>query len=134
MRRRAQARLRMPRSLKKWRLAMPKHKSDFTDMLDAEPIKPVLRRGRGIGLSTDVPAVEEPAVGSTQDSDSANSRIRESAPPRPKRIKRGYELRGDLISRLKRIALDEERKLYEVMEEAFEVYLAQRDKDQAAGN
>ena len=107
---------------------MPQHKTDFTDMLDAEPIKPMLRRGRGISLSTDSQMVEEP-----QDTDSADSRIRENTPPRRKRIKRGYELRGDLINCLKHIALDEERKLYEVMEEAFEVYLAQRDNDQAAG-
>lgn len=113
---------------------MPKHKADFAEMLDAEPIKPVLRRGRGIGLSTDAPIVEEPAAAGGEDATSANVRDRPSEPPRPKRIKRGYELRSDLIGRLKRIALDEERKLYEVMEEAFEVYLAHRDNDQATGS
>ena len=111
---------------------MPKHKSDFADMLDAEPIKPVLRRGRGIGLSTDTPIVEEPAAARVEDATSTNAPDRGSEPARPKRIKRGYELRSDLIGRLKRIALDEERKLYEVMEEAFEVYLAHRDNDQSA--
>jgi undecaprenyl pyrophosphate synthase len=46
--------------------------------------------------------------------------------PKPKRINRGYQLREDLVKALKRVALDEDRNLYEVMEEAFEQYLAQR--------
>jgi hypothetical protein len=45
---------------------------------------------------------------------------------KPKRTTRGYRLRDDLVKRCKRIAVEEERKLYEVMEEALEEYLARR--------
>lgn len=48
---------------------------------------------------------------------------RESA---TKRTKRGYALRDDLIKSLKQVALDEDRKLYEVMEEALEEYVARK--------
>ena len=39
-----------------------------------------------------------------------------------KRVNRGYALREDLILDCKRIALDQGRKLYEVMEEALAEY------------
>ncbi len=42
------------------------------------------------------------------------------------RVNRGYTLREDYIKQLKRIALDEDRKLYEVMDEALAQYLARR--------
>lgn len=51
------------------------------------------------------------------------SHFRESA---TKRTKRGYALRDDLIKSLKQIALNEDRKLYEVMEEAMEEYVARK--------
>jgi hypothetical protein len=40
-----------------------------------------------------------------------------------KRINRGYMLREDLIKALKKLAVDTDKKLYEVMEEAIEEYL-----------
>lgn len=40
-----------------------------------------------------------------------------------KRVSRGYALREDLVRALKLIAIDEGRKLYEVIEEALEQYL-----------
>jgi len=40
-----------------------------------------------------------------------------------KRVSRGYKLREDLIKALKRLAVDTDKKLYEVMEEAIEEYL-----------
>lgn len=46
-----------------------------------------------------------------------------SAKVEPKRVSRGYKLREDLIKSLKRIALEDDRLLYEVMEEAIEQYL-----------
>ena len=46
--------------------------------------------------------------------------------PGSKRINRGYALREDLILDCKRIALEEGRKLYEVMEEALSEYTARR--------
>jgi len=60
-----------------------------------------------------------------QERSSAKSQKADDA-PKPKRINRGYQLREDLVKALKRVALDEDRNLYEVMEEAFEQYLAQR--------
>ncbi|MBN9390812.1 MAG: hypothetical protein J0I20_22470 [Chloroflexi bacterium] len=44
----------------------------------------------------------------------------------PKRVSRGYKLREDLIKSLKRIALEEDRLLYEVMEEAMVEYLERK--------
>jgi hypothetical protein len=39
------------------------------------------------------------------------------------RIKTNYEIRQDYVRALKRIAVDEERKIYEVIEEAIAEYL-----------
>lgn len=44
----------------------------------------------------------------------------------PERIARGYKFREDLIIQCKQIALDERKKLYEVMEEALEEYIARK--------
>ncbi len=43
------------------------------------------------------------------------------------RKKRGYALREDLVKACKRMALEEDRTLYEVMEEALEEYLKRKD-------
>ena len=43
-----------------------------------------------------------------------------------KRVKPGYELREDLVKACKRIAFEEERHNYEIVEEALEQYLARR--------
>ncbi len=40
-----------------------------------------------------------------------------------KRVNRGYKLREDLITRCKHVALDQHRKLYEIMEDALTEYL-----------
>jgi hypothetical protein len=65
---------------------------------------------------------QERIIAPTQESESAIK------PPEPKqlepeRVNRGYKLREDLIKSMKRIALEEDRKLYEVMEEAMTQYL-----------
>lgn len=67
----------------------------------------------------------------TQDSDNAQSQNNTIAKKRnntepenePKRVSRGYKLREDLIKACKRIALEDDRLLYEVMEEALETYI-----------
>jgi hypothetical protein len=51
---------------------------------------------------------------------SKKSRIKGSSVPR---IKTNYEIRQDYVQALKRIALDEHRKIYEVIEEAIDQYL-----------
>ena len=61
-----------------------------------------------------------------EESTSAQMHISTSAQPAPKRTTRGYRLRDDLIKQCKRIAVEEERKLYEVMEEALEEYLSRK--------
>ncbi len=44
----------------------------------------------------------------------------------PTRVNRGYKLREDLIKACKRVALEEDRNLYEIMEQALEEYLDRR--------
>jgi hypothetical protein len=92
-----------------------------------EPIK----RGRGYRLSTEQPTAAEPAQETQQaEPREQNTRNQEIKKPRKeeevKRRKYNYETREDLIRRMKRVALDEDRKMYEVIEEAMEEYLAKR--------
>lgn len=129
-------------------------KRDLEQGLSQPPSNRQIRRGQGYQLSTVAAPVEDQesvtagTPPSTQERETAEShnhidaesqdrRIAEThtdtpisepkqAKPGPKRINRGYQLREDLVKALKRIALDEDRKLYDVMEEAFEQYLAQR--------
>jgi len=64
------------------------------------------------------------------------SRIEEIKEPRNQgniptsvpRIKTNYEIRQDYVRALKRVAVDDGRKIYEVMEEAIAQYLEQREK------
>jgi hypothetical protein len=117
---------------------------------DQQPKKPLIRRGQGLKLSTEEPPpaptseIEPEAEPGpvaeidalTHERISAESHQRTSAtsvsladlPVRHKRVNRGYKLREDLIKACKRIALEEDRKLYEVMEEALAMYLAQRQE------
>jgi len=104
---------------------------------------PEIRRGQGMRLSTeqDHPQGQDDRTSAetqdrtsaeTQDRTSAETQDRTSAetrkgaPEARVRINRGYALREDLVKDLKRVALDEDRKLYEVMDEALEQYLARR--------
>lgn len=68
-------------------------------------------------------APQERTSAETQNSVSAETQKRSEE---PKRVNRGYMLREDLIKDVKRLALEDDRKLYEVMEEALEEYLARR--------
>jgi len=123
-------------------------KEDLAAMLTNDTAKPVIRRGQGMRLSTEAAAAEttqreadrtdalthnrtnaklqERTNVQSQRSTSAESHHRTKASEEPKRINRGYKLREDLIKACKRIALDEDRHLYEVMEEALEQYVKQR--------
>ena len=71
----------------------------------------------------DVEDVRTSAV--TQERDIALTHHRTSAKEELWRVNRGYKLREDLVKACTRIALDEDRLLYEVMEEALEQYIAQ---------
>lgn len=71
------------------------------------PPKPQLVRGAGMSLSTDQVAVTPKER-------------------KPKRVKRGYALREDLIHKCKRIAVREDKPLYQIMEEGLELLISSR--------
>ncbi len=85
--------------------------------------------------SPETSTATKPASTESQKRTKAKSQNRTSAksqkssanlPVRLKRVNRGYKLREDLIKACKRIALEEDRKLYEVMEEALATYVAKK--------
>jgi hypothetical protein len=101
-------------------------KTKLANLLSGEePIK----KGRGYQLSTAQPAAvqpsaqeEGPSVETSRNLETKNSRKEEAV----KRRKLGYEIREDLIRQCKQVALDRDRKIYEVIEEALVEYLAKR--------
>ncbi len=104
-------------------------KKSLDEVLSGELPTPIIRRGHGVRLSTDSEEGEQ----SMQPQEIEKSRNLEIEKPRMqgarskvKRIKPGYELREDLIKACKRIAFEEERHIYEVIEEAIEEYLKRR--------
>jgi hypothetical protein len=54
---------------------------------------------------------------------SKNPRNQESTPGAPTRIKTNYEIGTNLVRALKRHAVDQRRKIYEVLEEAISEYI-----------
>jgi len=114
---------------------MASNKQNLSDMLGGPGTPPEIRRGRGMHLSTE-PVEATDTADTAQDAvqpdipKNAQSQDRMSAKSRhPSRINRGYALREDYVKQLKRIAVEEDRKLYEVMEEALAQYLARRRVD-----
>lgn len=102
---------------------------DLSALLGAESAKPALRRGQGMRLSTDgADGGEREKDTQTHEYENALSHQRTSATAEPLRVNRGYKLREDLIKACKRIALKEDRHLYEVMEEALAAYLAEHSR------
>ncbi len=87
-------------------------KNKLSQLLGNESSKPAIRRGQGVRLSTDLEQPVEPSA--------AERRV---MVPEIKRVNRGYTLREDYIKALKRIALEDGRKLYEVMDEALAAYI-----------
>jgi hypothetical protein len=91
---------------------------------DAPP--PPIRRGRGVALSTD----PVPPVAESQNRETAESQNRtDQTEPAVVRINRGYALREDLVRACKVAAIEDGKKLYQVMEAALEQYLAARDQE-----
>ncbi len=88
---------------------MAKNEEKLTGMLGSAPI----RKGKGLQLSTD-----------------AKTRNRINAQSH-ERVNRGYKLREDLIDGCKQIALNQHRKLYEVMEDALSEYLERQKEKQS---
>jgi len=106
-------------------------KRNVSDLLDGTGKRTPIRRGRGFQLSTETaseeqPATEEASLDTFRNREITKSRNREIEPEKPRRIKRGYELREDLVKAFKVTAAEEGRKIYEVMEEALEQYLERR--------
>jgi hypothetical protein len=100
---------------------------------DLAPENPI-RRGRGLeGMireDTDAPADMST---STQDSKTArqlNSSPITKAEETPRTVK-SYRIREDLAYRIDVLAATERRKIYEVVEEALDLYLRVRDEEQA---
>src|SRR5437867_6356878 len=111
--------------LKKWRSVMADKNKLAAALSDEKPIQ----RGRGYHLSTARPATEQPEA-QEEAPNTETSRNLETKISRKeegvKRRKLGYEIREDLIRQCKQVALDEDRKIYEVIEEALVDYLAKR--------
>ncbi len=108
---------------------MASNKQNLSDMLGGAGTPPEIRRGRGMHLSTEAGEAPDvaPDVAQPDAPINAQTHNRTSAKPRqPPRVNRGYALREDYVKQLKRIAVEEDRKLYEVMEEALAQYLARR--------
>ncbi len=83
-------------------------KKDELEHMLTTPIK----KGKGLQLST-----------SAKTHNRINAQSHE-------RVNRGYKLREDLIDGCKQIALNQHRKLYEVMEEALSEYLEKHKEKQ----
>lgn len=135
-------------------------KNELDAMLGGEQKKPPIRRGRGMQLSTEPQAdaeTQERINAATQESEIAKSQSSEIVEthnsddakvqegenavsqdsekakdkPKWKRVNRGYTIRDDLIKTLKRLALDDERNMYELMEDALQEYIERRKSSAA---
>ena len=121
---------------------MPSNDRDKLKVGLAQPTAtPAIQRGRGVTLSTT--ALESDAEtqkgreaerqrgtnAETQESVSGKAPESEKA-KEPERTSRGFAVRADLVKAMKRVALDDDKKLYEVLEEAIDQYLDRRKGDE----
>jgi len=101
-------------------------KTKLDELLTQDFARPPIRRGQGVTLSTQVEADADPtAEPDAQTHKRTNAQTAVDAAP-VQRVSQGQRLRVDLIRALKQIALDDGRKLYQVMEEAIEDYIERR--------
>jgi len=98
-------------------------KDKLNQMLDQKP--PV--KGKPLSLSTEAPTDEI-----AQSHNRIIAPTQQLKPSTPKRTKRGYAFREDLVKACKQIALDSDRLLYEVMEEALVWYLEGKEDPRLA--
>jgi hypothetical protein len=109
-------------------------KKKLANMLPDEPAKPVLRRGRGLAFSTDTPATQQEEtetgrnVETEKSTDEEGEKGRKETAPKVERTKPGYEIRTDLLKAVRRLAVDEDRFNYEIIEEALEEYLRKKGR------
>jgi hypothetical protein len=92
-----------------------------------------IQRGPGFRLSTEAPPADSPPPPPTGEVPEPTT---ENAPARPKaapaaRINRGVTVREDLMWELKALALQQRRKLYEVLDEALVDYLRRHGREMA---
>lgn len=94
-------------------------KTNLTTLIEAHVRPPHdLKRGKGFVLSTDAaPANEAPVPASPAPAHSP-----------PKRVNRGFTIREDVIKLLRHVAFEEDRHLYEVVEEALIAYLKKKHR------
>jgi hypothetical protein len=111
-------------------MASKSKKKDLAGLLGEEQASPVLRRGHGLRLSTESPTDEVVPTKKSHAPPRSGSRASEqtASSSEPKRVSRGYKLRVDLVKACKRLALEEDRNLYEIMEEALEDYLSRKSR------
>ena len=109
---------------------MPTKKRSLSDALGQSLPKRPIQRGPSFQLSstneqeTATPVAEQTTV---PEPESTSAQVHKRTEPAPvKRVSQGQRLRVDLVRELKRIAFEDERKLYEVMEEALEQYIERR--------
>ena len=109
---------------------MPGRK-DMNKLLATTPSKrPDLRRGPGYRLSTEAeeaPPVPEAVTSGNLENQNSTNKPQENAVVR---VKLGYKVREDLLKQIKRVAFDDDRFVYEIMEDAFAAYLADRAANQ----
>lgn len=91
-----------------------------------------IQRGPGFRLSTEAPPAEAPPAPAAEVPDRTNA----ESHSRPKatltaRVNRGVTVREDLMWELKALALQQRRKLYEVLDEALVEYLRRHGREVA---
>jgi hypothetical protein len=102
---------------------------DLNRLLGGEDTPPPpIRRGRGVALSTDAAPPAEAAQSQNRKIAQSQNRT-DQAEPAVVRINRGYALREDLVRACKVAAIEDGKKLYQIMEAALEQYLAVRAQE-----
>ncbi len=90
-----------------------------------------LRRGQGVRFSTDPSVQEETEKSSNVEIEKSSNVETEKGTvekPRVPRRKPGYEIRIDLLNEAKKLAVDEGRFNYEIVEDALEEYLRKKGR------
>ena len=109
---------------------MPTNKRSLSDALSQSMPQRPIQRGPSFQLSS--PTEQDTAVPTTEpaaEPEDASAQVHKRTEPTPvKRTSQGQRLRVDLMKAMKRIAFEDERKLYEVMEEAMEQYIQRREE------
>jgi hypothetical protein len=109
-------------------MASSNKKSKLDDLLGADIPQGIMKRGKGLHtpMDTDPNTTEQAQERTNAESHNNTNAQAHERTNAPVRISRGYKFREDLIKEYKRLALDEGKHLYEVMEEALERYLEQK--------